>query len=155
MVENKTKEETKGKNLPPRKIEYLIIHFSASTFGNVREINNWHKQRNFPISPISNLYCGYHYVILPSGKVEQGRLDREAGCHCRGYNEKSIGICFIGNDKPNTQQWNSLLFLCRIKKKEYSIKTENILGHCETKKYVQRTKKKCPGFDVAELREAV
>jgi len=41
-------------------------------------------------------YCGYHYVIDLDGSIEIGKDVKAAGCHCKGHNADSIGICYIG-----------------------------------------------------------
>lgn len=86
----------------------VIIHCSASSWGNVAAITQWHLQRGFAT-------IAYHYVILNGllspykrhsyfdGHLETGRpldddkdleLD-ERGAHAFGYND-SVGICLIG-----------------------------------------------------------
>ena len=39
---------------------------------------------------------GYHYVIDLDGKVEVGRPLTMTGAHCKGWNDHSIGICYVG-----------------------------------------------------------
>ena len=38
----------------------------------------------------------YHFYIRRDGTVTQHRLLTEPGTHCKGYNNKSIGICYEG-----------------------------------------------------------
>lgn len=75
-----------------RTIDYLVVHCSATVEGkdfDAADINNWHLQRGWS-------GIGYHYVIKLDGTVEKGRPDAKIGAHVKGYNKKSIGICYIG-----------------------------------------------------------
>lgn len=87
----------------------VVIHCSASAFGNAIQIDRWHRERGFT-------EIGYHYVILNGhitpkkfnklfdGAIESGRpIDDDAdfeldekGAHTFGYN-MAVGICLIGN----------------------------------------------------------
>lgn len=74
------------------KIKYIIIHCSATPEGKdftVADIRRWHKERGF-----SDI--GYHYVVYRDGSVHMGRPEAKAGAHCKGYNNRSIGVCYIG-----------------------------------------------------------
>lgn len=78
--------------LDPNKVEYIVVHCSATPEGldlNANDINRMHRARNFSM-------IGYHKVVKLNGAVEDGRpMDRQ-GAHVRGYNHKSVGICYIG-----------------------------------------------------------
>lgn len=80
----------------------IIIHHSASPTEVQRlgktikvdsaMIRNWHKTKGW-----SDI--GYHFVIMPDGRCENGRpLDR-AGAHCKSSQRNfiGIGICLVGN----------------------------------------------------------
>lgn len=80
------------KPLDPNKVEYLIVHCSATPEGldlNANDINRMHRNRGFSM-------IGYHKVIKLNGVVEEGRPMDKQGAHVKGYNHKSIGICYIG-----------------------------------------------------------
>jgi hypothetical protein len=83
----------------------VVLHLSASRFGDRAEINAWHKQRGFA-------EIGYHRVILNGrpksgsaydasrdGEVQKGRADRKQGAHClaKGMNTCTYGICSVGD----------------------------------------------------------
>ncbi|MDE6449005.1 MAG: N-acetylmuramoyl-L-alanine amidase [Muribaculaceae bacterium] len=75
-----------------RKIDMIIVHCSATPAGrnvSVEEIDRWHRERGFDC-------IGYHYVVGLDGTVYTGRPAERAGAHCKGYNTRSIGVCYIG-----------------------------------------------------------
>lgn len=89
----------------PRKI---IVHHSAadSPAPQFDAINEWHKQRGFPLSSLG-FYVGYHYVIEKDGNLRTARGEYEVGAHTIGENEHSIGVCLVGNfdvTDPTKQQ---------------------------------------------------
>jgi len=110
----------------------VIIHCSASDFGNAALIDSWHRARGFAM-------IGYHYVILNGklsphkfhsyfdGHIETGRpldddsdleLD-EKGAHTWGYNH-AVGICLIGESgKFTNAQMGSLHFLIRKLREQF------------------------------------
>lgn len=130
-----------------RTINEIIVHCSATpegkdyTLGTIRQ---WHLQRGF-----SDI--GYHYVIHPDGKVEEGRDVNTAGAHCSGHNSKSIGICYIGGmtadnkkakDTRTSEQRTMLLWLLMKMRKLYP--SASIHGHRDF------AAKDCPSFDATE-----
>ena len=144
-----------------RKIRRIIIHCSASDFGDVALFRQWHIQRGF-------VDVGYHYVILngrrrahsqynpeEDGLVEEGRPLWQEGAHTKGHNEDSIGICLVGNPKfiGSPEMWftprqlGSLRDLVARLMKEFAIPPEQIHGHNEY------APKLCPGFYVSTIRD--
>jgi len=130
-----------------RKIEYIVIHHSASDFGDKMLIDAWHRARGFKM-------IGYHFVILngirkkdydrkDDGIIEIGRNENDVGAHCEGYNENSIGICLIGDRLFSLNQFLSLKNLLKNMKEKY--KEAKIVGHCDLDPI---RKPECPGFDV-------
>lgn len=157
-----------------RDIKRVYIHCSASTWGTFKDVDTWHKQRNFPPFKHSEYlracYIGYHYLILNSfarssevgkgsvsshtdGQVIEARPVSIVGAQVRGDNTKSIGICYIGMT-PTPMQAASLLSLCITLIKRYRLSVDDILGHYE---YYQRKgepeKKTCPNFEMSVFRE--
>ena len=130
-----------------RTIKEIILHCSATPEGkdyDVETIKKWHLQRGF-----SDI--GYHYVIHPDGKVEEGRDVNIAGAHCSGHNSKSIGICYIGGmtadnkkakDTRTSEQRTMLLWLLMKMRKLYP--SASIHGHRDF------AAKDCPSFDATE-----
>lgn len=137
-----------GTNKP----EFIIIHHSGTDQGDATTFRKYHiEKRKF-------VDIGYNYVInngtyKPDGLIEKGRDEHIQGAHCIGYNNKSIGICLVGNFNnytPTTKQMESLLLLCKNIMERYNIPPEKVLGHNET-----GNRTDCPGkfFDMDELRK--
>jgi N-acetylmuramoyl-L-alanine amidase len=135
-----------------RPIDKIIIHCSDSSFGDVKIIDGWHKERGWK-------GVGYHWVILngrrksgdkyaacADGHIERGREEDETGSHAVGHNATSIGICMIGKAQFTEVQFDSLeRLLKQIKTRHASIKS--IIGHRD----VDKSGKTCPNFDVVEF----
>ena len=108
----------------------IVDHCSATEEGvevSVETLRRWHKNRGFKD-------VGYHVIVHLDGSAEEGRDIREAGAHAKGYNEESIGICYIGglkNGKPadtrTEAQKETLKILHEKFKKLFDIKT--VKGH--------------------------
>lgn len=138
-----------------RHINSVIVHCSDSDWGNVAEIDRWHKARGW-------LGCGYHWVILncypleknfhrhpdpdSDGKVELGRPEDVEGAHCQGHNEHSIGICLIGKHRFTGSQMFTLKSLIETLNDRFPGIT--VKGH-----YELDAGKTCPGFDMNGLRD--
>lgn len=96
---------------------------------------------------------GYHYVITRDGRIQVGRpLDR-AGAHAKGYNQSSIGICYVGgvsegDHKPedNRTDDQKLAMYELIVRLSERFHISDVLGHCDLPKVT----KACPSFDVKE-----
>lgn len=96
---------------------------------------------------------GYHYVIEDDGSIVPGRPLDLAGAHARGWNARSIGICYTGGGMskdgsrpisgPNIYQDLGLRNLILAQKMVFpSIKI--VKGHRDT-----GSNKDCPCFNVA------
>lgn len=137
------------------KIKNIIIHCSASSFGNKEIINEWHIERGFR-------EIGYNFVILngkehsnkpydnnKDGLIEIGRnIDHndelgyeEIGAHAKGFNANSIGICLIGEDKFTLKQFETLIYFCKYWKN--ILPDVEIIGH-----YMVNAYKSCPNFNI-------
>jgi len=135
-----------------RKINKIIIHCSASDFGNAQRIREWHLENGW-----SDI--GYHYVInngkvfkddkinqrVQDGFIEKGRDDSIVGAHTQGQNSNSIGICLIGNKDFTKEQFNSLDTLLDSLLKAYNLTKNDVYGHYNF------SSKTCPNFDVQEF----
>ena len=143
-----------------RKIDTLIIHCSATEFGNKSLFKRWHHARGWD-------NVGYHYIILNSyplkkkwtektpdfnsdGKIEKGRPEELIGAHTRLHNDNSIGICLVGDRTFTSKQFSSLKRL--IKRLQEKYKINSIKGHYEYDT-AQEQGKTCPNIDMDWLRE--
>lgn len=117
-------------------INKIVIHCSASPNGRedtAEDIHRWHQDRGFD-------GIGYHYVIEVKGKLSVGRPEYWQGAHAIWHNENSLGVCLIGTDEFNVDQFAILDNLLRKLKIKYP--GVKIIGHNEI------SNKTCPGFDV-------
>lgn len=127
-------------------------------------IDEFHARRGFEIICFGRVYhVGYHYLILPSGKVEAGRPERCEGAHARGYNS-FLGIALVGDFSPATNpsglygpstptraQMRSLIKLCRRLRRRYHIPIQRVMRHSDV------TPTYCPGsrFPIQALLRAL
>ncbi len=82
--------------------KYAIIHHSLTADSQTVSwgaIRRWHTGQH-PQSPYKFEAIGYNFgveLIDKDYEVLVGRPEDVAGAHCRGMNQNSIGICFVGN----------------------------------------------------------
>lgn len=140
-----------------RKINKIIIHCSASEWGNAKIIDKWHKDRGFR-------KIGYHYIILngyeeykskydksKDGIIQLGRSENEIGAHTYGHNKDSLGICVIGLKKFTEKQ-----FLCSLPDLLYRLVKEHNLTLSDIYPHKFFTKHKtCPNFDLDKIIEVI
>jgi N-acetylmuramoyl-L-alanine amidase len=137
----------------------IIIHCSATREGQnitAADIDRWHRQRGF-------WSIGYHYVIRLDGSIEAGREVSADGAHCMGWNERSVGICYVGGldaqgkpkDTRTDAQRASLKRLVEALRIVFP-NIEQVLGHRDTSPDLDGNGiitpneylKACPCFDV-------
>ena len=130
-----------------RVINEIIVHCTATRPEMVLTIpllKNWHEARGFN-------GIGYHYVIDQQGNIYNTRDEKVKGAHCKGKNEASIGIAYIGGidgskavacDTRTFAQRRALVSLIVDICSRYDI--TSIAGH---NKYAN---KDCPCFDAAQ-----
>lgn len=131
--------------------EGILIHHSATPFRlkgrlvDAKKIDEMHRQRGFSIVCDGKTYhIGYHYVILPDGRVQPGRPENCRGAHSgNGYfNSRYLGICLVGDfdshgrwngrrsaKEPTQAQIESLVKLCAKLMLKYDIPLRNIRRH--------------------------
>ena len=112
-----------------RTIDLIVIHCTATEAGKeytVEEITKWHQARGFRT-------IGYHFLIHLNGTISNGRSINEIGAHAKGYNRRSIGICYIGGllhgepfDTRTPAQIESIRLLVKVIQ---SIFPSRIVGH--------------------------
>lgn len=111
----------------------IIWHHSAvsSEQDQFKGIDNGHKKRGFPKSSLG-FFVGYHYLIEHNGAIKQARKENEPGCHDRGENFRSIGICLSGNfslNMPSERQTKAARRLVRQLMMKYNIPPERVEPH--------------------------
>lgn len=133
-------------------IDKIIIHCSASEWGDVRIIDQWHKERGWS-------GIGYHFVVCNGrknnmeydatydGMIQSGRPTNKKGAHCKGHNEGSLGICLIGNKNFTLKQYLALHTLLDQLMVEHKLTPDDIYPH-----YYFNANKSCPNIDVVDLR---
>lgn len=141
-----------------RRIDSIIIHCSATQAGmdfSAEDIDRWHRARGMN-------GIGYHYVVRLDGSIEPGREVARMGAHCIGWNEQSVGICYIGGldaggqpaDTRTRVQKEALKRLIEELKQRYGIVA--VMGHRDTSPDLNGDGriepdefiKACPCFDV-------
>lgn len=133
-------------------IQYLIIHCSATRplqRATLRDIDRWHRQQGYQ-------GIGYHYYITRDGIIHPARPTSQPGAHCRGYNSRSLGICYEGgldddgkpSDTRTAEQRSALLHLLRHLRQRYP--SARIIGHRDT-----GAPKACPCFDATKEYEGI
>lgn len=141
----------------PLNIQGIVVHCSASKWGDAEAINQWHTSKGWD-------GIGYHGVILNGfrsyadltkdrysreldGKIEPGRGENKMGAHClaEGMNQCTLGVCLIGvpgfrnTDYPETFS-DICIKTCKEAKLIYATERQlNALVHyltvkCETYK---------------------
>ncbi len=136
-------------------IEKIIVHCSASDFGDAAVIDAWHRERGFD-------GIGYHFVILngrrtadsaydpaADGEIEKGRPVDRIGAHCRGANTDSVGVCVIGDRFFTSKQLLSALpqVLLALTDLPGITHATQIYGHRDFS-----DTKTCPNIDTQALR---
>lgn len=141
-------------------IDSIIIHCSATKAGQnfrAKDIDKMHRARNFT-------QIGYNYIIDLDGTIEKGRPLTIDGAHCLGYNNHSVGVCYIGgldqNGKPadtrTPAQKEAMRKLVEDLCKQYEI--IEVLGHRDTSPDINDNGivessewiKMCPCFEVRD-----
>lgn len=106
---------------------------------------------------------GYNFGIENvDGKITvlNGREIGEVGAHATGFNDKSIGICLIGNydlEEPSEERLYVMSHLCRQMQLQFGIPRDQVIGHRETYRKLtppMPVAKSCPGtlFDLEKFR---
>lgn len=122
-----------------RKIRQIVVHCTDSQDSldiGVKEIDRWHRERGWSM-------VGYQYVVRRDGRIERGRPDDQVGAHAYGHNKRSLGIVWVGRNKPTSKQYSALVGLVKAKMNEYGLHVEDVVGHFELD-----PDKTCPNLDM-------
>jgi N-acetylmuramoyl-L-alanine amidase len=130
-----------------REIDKIIVHCTATPEGRhttVDDVRRWHLDRGW-----SDI--GYHFLIYLDGSLHEGRPIERVGAHCKGHNEESIGIAYVGgidkvNFKPKDtrteEQKEALVYILEYLKIQHAHAT--IHGHNDF------ASKACPSFNATK-----
>lgn len=109
--------------IDPADIKCVILHTTASAWGDVPAVTRWHRERGWGT-------IGYHFLITncfptyaslaegrpdlnSDGVIHPGRSLQYQGAHVRGFNWNSIGIAMVGTGGVFTsKQLNAAISLC-------------------------------------------
>lgn len=137
-----------------RKIDTIVMHCTAhpdrgAAAVGVREIRYDHTK---PLALGGRGWddVGYHYVIRRNGVIECGRMESVEGAHVQGHNATSIGVAWVGLEKPTSEQWASMVKLTRELMQRYLVPVHCVFGHREL-----GAQKACPVIDMVKFREEV
>lgn len=157
-------------------INKIVVHQSACKNGTTRGIAKYHTratsdidgdgiisswERNHISSKGAPGIC-YHYTIDYNGLIYKCHSKWNVVWHSgvKSVNETSLGICvlgdfngpsYIGKEEVRGKQLQSLKFLIDslVDTGIYTVRNEDILGHCDVKK----SKSNCPGTEIMEFIE--
>ena len=130
-----------------RKIDLLVLHCSDTRPDQdftIEKLMRSHRNKGY------GAYPGYHIYVRRDGTLFYCRPVAERGCHVKGYNTSSIGICYEGGhscspdvkyeDNRTAEQMVALDEVLRILHEIYP--DARIVGHCEL-----NPRKACPCLD--------
>lgn len=119
-------------------INTVILHCSDSDFGDVDEIDKWHRARGWSgigyhfVITNGRLKTGQSYSAFNDGLIQAGRDINKIGAHCKGHNTGSVGVCLIGRHNFTARQlYSSLPELLGKLMFEHDISVDRVFGHCE------------------------
>lgn len=131
-----------------RTIKKLVWHTSDSPDTlNVRavDIKRWHTDP----APKGNGWSdiGYHFVVCRDGTIELGRDVDLIGSHVKGHNSDSIGLVWVGRDRPTYDQRQAMWELTLQLLDTYDLQVSDVYGHKEL-----AAGKRCPVIDMNGFR---
>lgn len=134
------------------KTDLIVVHHSASKWGDVDAIRKWHTDPKPNGNGWSDI--GYTWLILNGrarygdeydeardGEVQAGRREDLQGAHCSAVNARSIGVCCVGMGEPTEKQLAALALLVADIKTRYP-GVVDVAGHRDF------SATGCPGWDV-------
>ena len=143
------------------KPEYIVIHHSLTEDD---KTVSWGAIRRYHMNTLKWHDIGYHYGVELVGdnyEILKGRMDDEVGAHCLGFNDRSLGVCVVGNfdnQAPNEEQIAILARLVKSLMAVHGIPPEHVIGHWESYGMLnRRVEKSCPGnrFSMKNFREVL
>lgn len=129
-------------------VEYIVIHSAATPSDmdvDISDVDRWHREKGY-------WKVGYHFFVKRDGTYQFGRALFEPGAHCKGYNNKSIGICYAGgadkegNPEDNKTFQQEITLFDLIKSLQMLFTNAKVVGHGD----LPGTDTECPSFNVTE-----
>ena len=119
-------------------IKTIIHHTAVRRSTNPRQffaVNNYHKKvfGNYCKSSMG-YFGGYTVFIDGDGSEWRYRRDDEEGCHTKGENTRSLGVCLAGHfdyEYPTDAQIKTLKKRLKKWSEKYNIESVNIYPHRE------------------------
>lgn len=112
-----------------RTIERIFVHCTAgSQKQTIEDLKAEFKAKGWK-------HSGYHYAVMPSGRIEQMLPEEEISNGVQGYNSTSINVAYIGGidrngkavDNRTSEQKKSLVDLLKQLRQRYP--KARIMGH--------------------------
>ena len=133
-----------------RKIDSIVVHCTDSPDTldiGASVIRQWHTE-----PPRNWKDIGYHYVVRRSGEIECGRMESEIGAHTSGKNIGSIGVVWVGRDKPSGEQAKALERIVSELMERYHLGVHQVFGHREADPASGKT---CPNINMVKFRTEI
>lgn len=117
-------EECKDFTLDPKRI---VLHYTATPSTLTADqiikshLNKWGLDH----------YAGYHYIIDDSGRIWNTRPEECNALAEPKANHDAVHIAYIGNDKPNKDQLDSIVWLTKDVSKRLNIPIKNVTAHAD------------------------
>jgi N-acetyl-anhydromuramyl-L-alanine amidase AmpD len=119
-----------------RKINLLVLHCSDTRPDQdftIEKLMRSHRARGF------GTYPGYHLYVRRDGSLYYCRPVSERGCHVKGHNSNSVGICYEGGHScspeykyEDNRTAEQMVVLDEIFTLLHEVWPEaRIVGHCE------------------------
>jgi N-acetylmuramoyl-L-alanine amidase len=87
---------------------------------------------------------GYHFVVMPSGRIYAGRPAEAVGAHVEGHNLDTIGVALAGDFEREKPTSEAVTALERVKALVPGASTVPVLPHRDL------ASTRCPGRFLAE-----
>ena len=137
------------------KIEYIILHHSLTKDS---KTVSWSAIRRYHVHQLNWSAIGYHYgieLVNDHYEILVGRMMNIIGAHTYGYNDRSLGICFVGNfdiERPEDSMLMVGKNLVRSLLEVFNLEVSDVKGH----RYFN-TNKSCPGlkFPLEEFKKTL
>lgn len=82
---------------------------------------------------------GYHFLIMPSGRIFLGRPPRALGAHVKGWNRGTLSICLAGDFDRQRPTAAALDSIDRVRSQLAGVAPLPLIGHSDL------APKRCPG----------